>query len=45
MSKPVILAVYDDISVLEAVGQDLRRQYGQKSHDPQRESAILNSHT
>ncbi len=28
MSKPVILAVDDDISVLEAVVQDLRRQYG-----------------
>ena len=29
MPKPVILAVDDDISVLEAVVQDLRRQYGQ----------------
>jgi thioredoxin reductase (NADPH) len=28
MPKPVILAVDDDISVLEAVIQDLRRQYG-----------------
>ncbi len=28
MAKPVILAVDDDISVLEAVIQDLRRQYG-----------------
>jgi thioredoxin reductase (NADPH) len=28
MAKPVILAVDDDISVLEAVVQDLRRQYG-----------------
>ena len=28
MGKPVILAVDDDISVLEAVVQDLRRQYG-----------------
>jgi thioredoxin reductase (NADPH) len=28
MSKPVILAVDDDISVLEAVVQDLRRHYG-----------------
>ncbi len=28
MPKPVILAVDDDISVLEAVVQDLRRQYG-----------------
>ncbi len=30
MSKPVILAVDDDISVLEAVVQDLRRQYGSR---------------
>jgi thioredoxin reductase (NADPH) len=29
MVKPVLLAVDDDISVLEAVVQDLRRQYGQ----------------
>lgn len=28
MSKPVLLAVDDDVSVLEAVVQDLRRQYG-----------------
>jgi CheY-like chemotaxis protein len=28
MGKPVILAVDDDMSVLEAVVQDLRRQYG-----------------
>jgi thioredoxin reductase (NADPH) len=28
MSRPVLLAVDDDISVLEAVVQDLRRQYG-----------------
>jgi thioredoxin reductase (NADPH) len=28
MAKPIILAVDDDISVLEAVVQDLRRQYG-----------------
>ena len=28
MGKPVVLAVDDDISVLEAVVQDLRRQYG-----------------
>jgi thioredoxin reductase (NADPH) len=28
MGKPVILAVDDDVSVLEAVVQDLRRQYG-----------------
>lgn len=28
MSRPVILAVDDDISVLEAVVQDLRRKYG-----------------
>ena len=28
MGKPVILAVDDDISVLETVVQDLRRQYG-----------------
>jgi thioredoxin reductase (NADPH) len=28
MAKPVILAVDDDISVLEAVVQDLRRRYG-----------------
>jgi thioredoxin reductase (NADPH) len=28
MTKPVILAVDDDISVLEAVVQDLRRKYG-----------------
>ena len=27
MSKPVILAVDDDVSVLEAVVQDLRRKY------------------
>ena len=29
MAKPVLLAVDDDISVLEAVVQDLRRKYGQ----------------
>ncbi len=28
MAKPVILAVDDDVSVLEMVVQDLRRQYG-----------------
>lgn len=28
MSKPVLLAIDDDVSVLEAVVQDLRRQYG-----------------
>ncbi len=28
MSKPVILAIDDDISVLEAIVQDLRRKYG-----------------
>jgi thioredoxin reductase (NADPH) len=28
MGKPVLLAVDDDVSVLEAVVQDLRRQYG-----------------
>ena len=28
MGKPVILAVDDDVSVLEMVVQDLRRQYG-----------------
>lgn len=28
MARPIILAVDDDISVLEAVVQDLRRQYG-----------------
>ena len=30
MAKPIILAVDDDISVLEAVVSDLRRKYGQK---------------
>ncbi len=30
MPKPVIFAVDDDISVLEAVIQDLRRQYGER---------------
>ena len=30
MAKPVILAVDDDISVLEAIVQDLRRKYGEK---------------
>ena len=29
MPKPIILAVDDDASVLEAVVQDLRRQYGE----------------
>ena len=29
MSKPVLLAIDDDVSVLEAVVQDLRRKYGQ----------------
>lgn len=29
MAKPIILAVDDDVSVLEAVVQDLRRKYGQ----------------
>ena len=30
MAKPILLAVDDDVSVLEAVVHDLRRQYGQK---------------
>ena len=30
MAKPIILAVDDDVSVLEAVVQDLRRKYGEK---------------
>ena len=30
MAKPILLAVDDDVSVLEAVVQDLRRNYGQK---------------
>jgi thioredoxin reductase (NADPH) len=30
MAKPIILAVDDDTSVLEAVVQDLRRKYGEK---------------
>ncbi len=30
MAKPVLLAVDDDISVLESVVQDLRRNYGQR---------------
>ena len=30
MPKPIILAIDDDISVLEAVVSDLRRKYGQK---------------
>ncbi|QHN02856.1 response regulator [Granulicella sp. WH15] len=30
MAKPILLAVDDDTSVLEAVVQDLRRQYGQR---------------
>ncbi len=29
MPKPILLAIDDDTSVLEAVGQDLRRHYGQ----------------
>jgi thioredoxin reductase (NADPH) len=29
MPKPVLLAIDDDTSVLEAVVQDLRRHYGQ----------------
>src|SRR5579863_2778642 len=29
MAKPILLAVDDDVSVLEAVVQDLRRKYGQ----------------
>ena len=29
MSKPILLAIDDDVSVLEAVVQDLRRKYGQ----------------
>lgn len=29
MTRPILLAVDDDVSVLEAVVQDLRRQYGQ----------------
>ena len=28
MARPILLAVDDDVSVLEAVVQDLRRQYG-----------------
>src|ERR1700753_1410014 len=31
MSKPVILAIDDDVSVLEAVAQDLRRRYAASS--------------
>ncbi len=30
MAKPILLTVDDDVSVLEAVVQDLRRNYGQK---------------
>jgi thioredoxin reductase (NADPH) len=30
MAKPIIIAVDDDVSVLEAVVQDLRRNYGEK---------------
>ncbi len=30
MAKPIILAIDDDVSVLEAVVQDLRRKYGEK---------------
>ena len=30
MPKPILLAIDDDVSVLEAVVQDLRRHYGQK---------------
>jgi thioredoxin reductase (NADPH) len=30
MAKPILLAVDDDVSVLEAVVQDLRRKYGQE---------------
>ncbi len=30
MAKPVLLAIDDDVSVLEAVVQDLRRKYGQQ---------------
>src|SRR6202040_1402753 len=29
MAKPILLAIDDDVSVLEAVVQDLRRHYGQ----------------
>jgi len=29
MARPILLAVDDDVSVLEAVVQDLRRQYGE----------------
>jgi thioredoxin reductase (NADPH) len=29
MPKPILLAIDDDTSVLEAVVQDLRRNYGQ----------------
>ena len=28
MNRPILLAIDDDINVLEAVVQDLRRQYG-----------------
>ena len=28
MARPILLAVDDDVNVLEAVVQDLRRQYG-----------------
>jgi thioredoxin reductase (NADPH) len=28
MARPILLAVDDDVSVLEAVVQDLRRHYG-----------------
>src|SRR5881275_2417207 len=30
MARPILLAVDDDVNVLEAVVQDLRRQYGQE---------------
>ena len=33
MPKPILLAIDDDTSVLEAVVQDLRRHYGQDYRD------------
>ena len=36
MARPIILAVDDDASVLEAVVQDLRRKYGAEIPHPAR---------
>ena len=43
MARPILLAVDDDLNVLEAVVQDLRRQYGATGHSITRVAADPNT--